>query len=53
VLVGRELWPELAGLTDLPGGARAVRDRTPARTVRIDVDDPGVVVDVDLPADLP
>jgi molybdenum cofactor cytidylyltransferase len=49
---GRALWPELAACDHLADGARSVVRRDPARVVRIPVDDPGVVADVDLPGDL-
>lgn len=48
-LIGRALWPALiAG--DAPDGARGVLRA--ARTVRLAVDDPGVIRDVDTPAAL-
>lgn len=49
---GRALWDELAACDGLPEGARSVLHRDPARVVRVPVDDPGVIADVDLPADL-
>jgi molybdenum cofactor cytidylyltransferase len=49
VAVARALWPALAGAAALPEGARSVLR---GRTLRIPVDDPGVVADVDTPADL-
>ena len=49
-LIGRALWPRLAACGELPGGARDVIRG--ARLVAVDVDDPGVVRDVDTPADL-
>ena len=49
-LVARAVWPRLAGCAGAPGGARDVLRA--ARLVAIDVDDPGVVRDVDTPADL-
>jgi len=48
-LVSRAVWPRLAACGALEGGARAVLST--ADVVRIDVDDPGVVHDVDTPAD--
>ncbi len=49
---GRALWDELAGCAALPEGARTILHRDPARVTRLPVDDPGVLADVDLPADL-
>ena len=49
-LIRRVLWPRLAGCADEPDGARGVLRA--ARVVAVDVDDPGVVRDVDTPADL-
>ena len=49
-LIRRALWPQLAASGDLPDGARGVLRA--ARVVTVDVDDPGVVRDVDTPADL-
>jgi CTP:molybdopterin cytidylyltransferase MocA len=49
-LCGRALWPRLAACAGEPGGARVVLRA--ARLVAVDVDDPGVVHDVDTPADL-
>ncbi|MFJ1299364.1 NTP transferase domain-containing protein [Pseudomonadota bacterium AL_CKDN230030165-1A_HGKHYDSX7] len=49
VRFARSLWPELAALTG-DTGARAVLARHPPHA--IEVDDPGVLRDVDLPADL-
>jgi molybdenum cofactor cytidylyltransferase len=48
-LVARRLWPKLAACGSLEGGARAVFAK--ADVVRIDVDDQGVIRDVDTPAD--
>jgi molybdenum cofactor cytidylyltransferase len=48
-LVARRLWQQLAACGDLPDGARGVL--AAADVVRVDVDDPGVVRDVDTPAD--
>jgi len=48
-LVTRAVWPRLAACGTLEGGARAVF--VAADVVRIDVDDQGVVRDVDTPAD--
>ena len=49
-LVRSSLWPQLAACSELPDGARGVRRA--ARLAAVDVDDPGVVRDVDTPADL-
>jgi molybdenum cofactor cytidylyltransferase len=49
---GRALWAELAACDALPQGARSILHRDPARVTRLPVDDPGVLADVDLPADL-
>ena len=49
---GRDLWPELRRCGSAEQGARTVVHDHPARVVRIDVDDPGVVDDVDRPTDL-
>jgi CTP:molybdopterin cytidylyltransferase MocA len=49
-LIARALWPRLAACAGEPDGARGVI-RT-ARLVAVEVDDPGVVRDVDTPADL-
>jgi CTP:molybdopterin cytidylyltransferase MocA len=49
---GRALWSELAACDALPQGARSILHRDPARVTRLPVDDPGVLADVDLPADL-
>jgi CTP:molybdopterin cytidylyltransferase MocA len=49
-LISRALWPKLAACAGEPAGARAVVRR--ARLVAIEVDDPGVVRDIDTPADL-
>jgi molybdenum cofactor cytidylyltransferase len=50
-LFGRNLWPELARCSHLEQGARSILRASPTRVTRIDVDDPGVVDDVDTPAD--
>lgn len=51
VLFGRDFWPQLAGLGG-DAGAKAVL-RHNARTVHIvELDDPGVLQDIDTPADL-
>jgi molybdenum cofactor cytidylyltransferase len=47
----RRLGPELAGLTG-DEGARQVLARYRSSLLRIDVDDPGVLRDIDVPADL-
>lgn len=49
-LVARALWPKLAACAGEPDGARGVLRA--ARAVAVEVDDPGVVHDVDTPADL-
>ncbi len=49
-LYARTLWPALLALPD-EGGARALYERQPRAVVRIDVDDPGVIHDVDTPDD--
>ncbi len=49
-LFARTLWPALLALPD-DGGARGLYERQPRAVVRIDVDDPGVVHDVDTPDD--
>jgi len=51
VAFARSLWDELAAAPD-DIGARAVVRRDPKRVCVVDVDDPGVLVDVDTPADL-
>lgn len=48
-LVARRLWPALAACTDSPQGARSVLAACDAVTV--EVADPGVIRDVDTPAD--
>jgi len=50
-LFGRDTWPALARCAELEQGARTVLGEDPQRVIRIDVDDPGVVIDVDTPAD--
>jgi CTP:molybdopterin cytidylyltransferase MocA len=49
-LVGRALWAALAACGGEPGGARGVLRA--AQLIAVDVDDPGVVHDIDTPADL-
>lgn len=49
-LCGRALWPKLATCAGEPDGARGVLRA--AQLVAVDVDDPGVVQDIDTPADL-
>ena len=49
VLVGASLWPEMSRAAELPEGARSVFRADPARVLRVAVDDPGVVRDVDTP----
>ncbi len=48
-LIARAVWPALAGCADRADGARGVLRA--ARAVAVEVDDPGVVHDVDTPAD--
>ncbi len=48
---GRDLWPELRRCNSAEQGALTVVREQPGRVVRIDVDDPGVVDDVDRPGD--
>jgi len=50
-LIGRGRFPALIACTNAPGGARDVLRSED--TVDVEVDDPGVVRDVDLPEDLP
>jgi CTP:molybdopterin cytidylyltransferase MocA len=52
-LFGRETWPELEQCGALAQGARSVLRADPGRVVGIDVDDPGVVEDVDTLGDRP
>lgn len=49
---GRAIWPELVACAGLPAGALSVVHRDPGRVVRIPVDDPGILADVDRPGDL-
>lgn len=49
-LFPRSVWPALADPT-LPNGARSVVESPDTRTVDLAVDDPGVVADIDTPAD--
>lgn len=51
VVFGSALFAELRA-TPHEAGARAVVRADPARVVEIDVDDPGIHVDIDTPADL-
>jgi molybdenum cofactor cytidylyltransferase len=51
VVFMREVWDELLATPDHLG-ARAVVRRAPRRVCDISVDDPGILVDVDTPADL-
>ena len=48
-LIGRAVWPRLAGCASVPGGARAVI--AAADVVGVELDDAGVVNDVDTPGD--
>lgn len=50
VYFGRALWDEILAADDA-GGARVVVRRDPARVRELATDDPGVLVDVDTPAD--
>jgi CTP:molybdopterin cytidylyltransferase MocA len=43
------VWPELATCAGAPDGARSVVRSEEGRVIRFAVDDPGVVVDVDVP----
>ncbi len=47
----RSVWPEILG-ADAPDGARSVVRRAPERVAEIEVDDAGILRDVDRPADL-
>jgi len=49
-LIARAVWPALAGCGGAADGARGVLRA--ARALAVEVDDPGVVRDVDTPADL-
>lgn len=51
VVFGSALFEELCA-TPHDAGARAVVRAAPARVIEIDVDDPGIHVDIDTPADL-
>jgi len=51
VLFGRSFWPELAGLEG-DEGARVVMARHPQAVVTLDLEDPGILQDVDYPEDL-
>jgi molybdenum cofactor cytidylyltransferase len=52
---GRALWPAMAACADAPEGARSVlhllAQDAPDRVLRIEVDDRGVVADIDTPED--
>jgi CTP:molybdopterin cytidylyltransferase MocA len=52
---GRALWPALATCTEAPQGARSVLHElariAPDHVVRIEVDDAGVIADIDTPED--
>lgn len=52
VLFGRDLWPSLSLLKDGRGG-RSVIQANQARLIEIEVDDPAIHQDIDVPADLP
>lgn len=53
---GRDLWQDLAACSSAPQGARSIIQRirmlAPDRVMRIPVDDPGVLADVDTPEQL-
>jgi molybdenum cofactor cytidylyltransferase len=51
VLFARDLFVELAGAPE-DQGARAVVAADPSRVAYVDVDDPGVLTDLDTPEDL-
>jgi molybdenum cofactor cytidylyltransferase len=51
VLFAADVWNELLATPDALG-ARAVVHARPARVVELEVDDPGIRIDVDTPADL-
>jgi molybdenum cofactor cytidylyltransferase len=51
VVFGRSLFAELLA-APMEAGARVVVDRDPARVAYVDVLDPGVIADLDTPADL-
>lgn len=51
VIFGRSLFAELMAVPENQG-ARAVVDADPARVDYLDIDDPGIVLDLDRPADL-
>jgi CTP:molybdopterin cytidylyltransferase MocA len=51
-LFSREVWPELAACAGLADGARQVVRANPGRVARVEVMDPGVLADVDVPEDL-
>ncbi len=48
-LIARAVWPRLVGCAAAPGGARAVLAGTDV--IAVELDDPGVVRDVDTPED--
>ncbi|HEX3764262.1 MAG TPA: nucleotidyltransferase family protein [Kofleriaceae bacterium] len=48
-LIARAVWPALAACGEQPDGARGVLRAT--RGIAVEVDDPGVIRDVDTPAD--
>jgi len=48
VIFGRDFWPELAALAG-DSGARKVIEAHPAAHCRVELDDPGLVEDVDTP----
>ncbi|GHC17192.1 hypothetical protein GCM10010082_05300 [Kushneria pakistanensis] len=52
VIFGRQFWPALAALEG-DEGARGLLKRYQQHVVMLDVNDPGILGDVDTPADLP
>lgn len=52
VVFGRCFWPELCHLAG-DSGAREVLQRHPDAVRKVPVDDPGILLDIDRPADLP
>lgn len=52
VIFGRDFWPQLTQLSG-DAGARAILQNNSAAVRRIQVDDPGVLQDIDQPEDLP
>lgn len=52
VLVGRDIWPELAACSEAEQGARTIFHSQPRRVQRVVVSDRGIAMDIDRPADL-